>query len=176
MGLEYLEKYALHESRARASRRSSLGLLRRVQKGTLAYMIRSKHSIITGLIALLTCSCGLENSTKVARQAVDEFHRRVEASERDAIYDQATDHYRSLTGREANREIFARLRRKMGKCTASQNTGLLVTSNTQGTYVTTTYRTDCEKGPLEETIIWSVENQRVKLWQYNATSPLLLVD
>jgi hypothetical protein len=103
---------------------------------------------------------------------IDEAHC-LAAGEADTVYDEATKNYQGIVSREVNRGLFARISRKLGVCTTFKPTGTFVNSSNRGTYVTTSYRSSCEKGGLDESFIWSIESGKAKLWKYSIASPLL---
>jgi hypothetical protein len=125
---------------------------------------------------LFTNACFSRVSIDVAQRAADEFHLRVASGQADAIYDDATDNYRTSVSREINRGRFARLRRKMGVCPSSAATAIAVNSGTRGTSATASYKTTCSNGVLNESFLWQIADGKAKLDAYDASSPLLLGD
>ena len=135
-----------------------------------------KNLILTLFLLSLTWACGFTKGMDAARSAVDEFHRQVAAEQAGMIFDGATDHFRSSLSREFNRARFVRLRQKMGVCRSSQATSMSVNATNLGTFVSMKYSTRCANRQLDESFVWLIENEKARLYDYSASSPLLLVN
>jgi hypothetical protein len=131
---------------------------------------------VTATLALFTSACFSRVDLDIAQRAAEEFHLRVSKGQADAIYDEATGHYRMSISRELNRSRFARVSRKMGACPTSVATSIVVNSGTRGKSVTASYQTTCSAGVLDESFLWQVEDGKARLDSYDVNSPLLLGD
>lgn len=127
-------------------------------------------------VFLLLCGCSAKVDVESAKKAVDQFHQQMSAGEYDAIYDSATDVFRSAGPRDQMQGFFKRVNRKMGTCTDGKQNRGLVNATTSGTFVQISYTRKCANGDLLEHFAWKMEDGKPRLNGYQANSPLLLAD
>ncbi len=73
-------------------------------------------------------------------------------------------------------KFLSRIKRKMGACQLGDLTGFNETTNMNGTIILANYQVQCSNGIMTENFEFHLVNGVPKLSQYNAQSPLLLVD
>lgn len=141
--------------------------------------MRASSRVLTGLVLVAIsafCGCGMSQGVDQAKKAVDEFHKRFNAKQFDAIYDAADPGWQKVMDRDTSDKFFARVQRKLGDCTTSTNDGYNYNVTTGGTFVSIHYETTCANGKLAEQFRWRVDGQKTMLLAYNADNPLLLTD
>src|SRR5260370_18567130 len=95
-------------------------------------------------------SCSLRQDFTVIRGAVDELHHRLEAQQDELIFTEATPEFQKSMSPQTCHTFFARIRRKFGTLSSSQQTGFRVNHTLGGTFVDAQYRTKFEKGEADE--------------------------
>lgn len=127
-------------------------------------------------ISLLLCGCSAKARIDDAQKAVELFHERMSAGQYNAIYDSATNSFKSAGPREFMQASFKRINRKMGICTEAKQTGWNINATTSGTFIRLGYIRKCANGDLQEQFIWKTQDGQPTLQRFEANSPLLLTD
>lgn len=123
--------------------------------------------------ALVTVACrppAIMRDLPRVEQATERFHARLAASEDDAIYNDATEHFRGATSRNRARRAFAKFRNAFGKCGAYTRVKANERRNSRGSQFAITYRLRCSSGSVEESFDWIIRDDAVRLdeWGYTA--------
>lgn len=111
--------------------------------------------------------------SKLAGQAVDQFHRQVAAGNDGAIYASADPAYRKGFSRKDNHDFFSSIRQRLGACRGTRYTYNFVNITTSGTFVRLHDTRQCAHGELDEQFVWHIVDGHPVLYSYRASSPFL---
>lgn len=129
--------------------------------------------LVAGLAAVVTlCSCSSARDLQLAGQALVRFHRQFTAGKDAAIYASADPAYRKAISEQANRNLFEKIRERLGPCHGSRLTFERINWNTSGTFVTLDDTWNCTRGKLQEGFVWHVSEGRTLLYNYHFAIPL----
>jgi Protein of unknown function (DUF4019) len=110
-----------------------------------------------------------------SREAVGQFHKRLDAEQYTAIYDDTDDLFRHQTTEKEFTPILAAVHRKLGVVEHGEPTGVLVNANTGGTFVKLSYKVKFTGGDATESFEWRMSDGKCKLVSYNINSPTLII-
>jgi len=126
------------------------------------------------LLAMAVCiglaGCSSKEDIAKAEAAVDQFHKELNASEFDKIYDESSDGMKANASQEKLTKLLSAVHRKLGAFQSGKSTGWKVTAGTSGTIVTLGYTTTYERGEANETFIFKVVADKALLQGYNVNS------
>ena len=130
-------------------------------------------------VATLACTlgaCSIVADTTASEQAVDKFHRMLDAGQFDAIYDQSSKALKNATTREDFDKLLAAVHRKLGNVRSATRGGISTFASLQGTRITLGYKTIYENGQADETFAFSLDGDKPILSGYRINSNALIVN
>jgi Protein of unknown function (DUF4019) len=130
----------------------------------------------TGLIAavFVLAGCSMSADSKLAEQAVPEFHRMLDAEQFEPIYDAAASELKGAITRKEFTELLSAVHRKLGATKSSDQQGWRVNYNTSGTFVTLTCQTHYTEGDATEQFVYRLQGDKALLAGYNINSLTLI--
>jgi hypothetical protein len=140
-----------------------------------------KWSAAVTAIALLwfgwRCGLGLIKGRKDAEVAVQHFHELLNSGEYDQIYREGTDGLRGEDYKHGEvLKYFRGVHTKLGKTESANLQNLNITTNTEGTYLVSVYRTTFENGTALETFTWLKSGTGLQLHGYNIQSDAFILN
>ena len=137
---------------------------------------RSTRWLVVFILAILlpVSGCNPIKARRLAAEAAVQFHQQLFESKDDVIYDAAAPDFQKAVSRESFKHLLSVIRRKMGGFGRVEGTNIGFYVQPIGTVVTMQVQANCANGPLGETFIWLIKNDRAVLLKYGAESPLLL--
>ncbi len=126
---------------------------------------RMRILVVAAAAALAGCSMSAD--TKVAEQAVTDFHQKLDAGQIDAIYAAASTDLRKTTSHERFAGFLGEVHRKMGNTKSSNEKKWFVNFNTSGSFVTLTYDTVYAGGNAKEEFVYRIEDGKALLAGYH---------
>ena len=128
-------------------------------------------------IAAMVCMAGCRFSQHVntASQAVNAFHKSVEAGKFRDTYDAADAELRQATNSDYYVQTISRMKAKMGRCDQGAIYREFVNSHPGGTVVQLWYSSHCENGPLDEVFRFRLANGQARLLSYRASTTLVAI-
>jgi uncharacterized protein DUF4019 len=118
----------------------------------------------------------MEQNIEIARNAANEFHRRLEAKQEGQIVAEADPLFMVSNSRDSTIAMLTRVRRKLGAVRASEPAGVQVNVMPQGTFIVAQFRTRFEKGEAQEKFTWIIHEGKSQLAGYFVDSPLLMTN
>lgn len=137
-------------------------------------MLRKLFAVATLACALGACS--LAADTAASEQAVDKFHRMLDAGQFDAIYDQSSKDMKKAVSREDLDKFLAAVHRKLGNVRSATRGSISTFASLQGTRITIGYRTIYDNGQADETFSFSLDGDKPILSGYHINSTALVVN
>lgn len=133
--------------------------------------------VVLALAALSYCGFAKVKYGPIAAVATDTFHRQFTLSQDSLIYSAADKTWTTAIDADTQHRFFARIRRKLGKCSYNGPLSWNANTGSTGTYITLIYQAQCANGPMNETFVWRINSGRsATLVAYQANSKLLLPD
>ena len=108
--------------------------------------------------------------SKLAEQAVVQFHEMLDAEQFDAIYDTAAEDLKKVSTKEKFVAILQGVHKKLGMTKASDKQGWNFNYNTSGSYVTLSYATFYTEDKAEEQFAFRLEGDKALLAGYHVQS------
>jgi Protein of unknown function (DUF4019) len=126
-------------------------------------------------VVVLLCGCSMSSDSKLAEQAVPEFHRMLDAAQFDAIYNASAGDLKRVTTRSDFVDLLEAVHRRLGVAASSDQQTWTVNYNTSGTYVTLTYHTKYAEGDATEQFVYHLESGQALLAGYHISSNALIL-
>jgi len=114
--------------------------------------------------------CGVPSAKPMAEAAVTVFHSQLDAEQFDAIWDGADDLFRSKTSREEYAKFVGAVHKKLGSVVNTTAQGWSVNYINFQTRVVLRQETQFANGSANETFLYIVKGNSVKLAGYNISS------
>jgi Protein of unknown function (DUF4019) len=133
-----------------------------------------------GLTAILLtyfmwqCGSALVQGRTLANAAVHHFHEKLNSGQYEEICRSADQAFTAAQGHEEVVKFLTAVHRKLGNAGAESQVNIRVDSNTNGTFITTFYRTEFASGAATETFTWRKSGGAIRLLGYNVQSSALL--
>ncbi|MGH9722869.1 MAG: DUF4019 domain-containing protein [Bryobacteraceae bacterium] len=121
-------------------------------------------------------ACNPVRNYKEVDAAVEQFHRRLNSDEFDAIYNDLAPVYQRSLDRDTHRKFLTRVRRKMGRLQSAGRIGYQVHYDPQGAFATATYRTTFANGDATEIFQLRIADGKARFLAYTLNSALMLTD
>ncbi len=116
-----------------------------------------------------------KNALAQVQPEIDAFHERLEKEQYGAIYSAAAPAYQTEIQLSALEEYLGGIHKKTGACQPpGKPSSFFANSNTNGTTIRIQLRLFCSSGPLDEDIVFLIEQNVARLLSYNASSPFVL--
>jgi len=132
----------------------------------------------TGLILaalMLAAACSSPQEIQSARTAADQARASIDANDAAAFYQHTTPGYRAVTSAAQTAQMITAIHYALGACgPAGEPTNTTWNRSTNGYFITLTYARACDKGPLTETYVMSMDTNPPRLQGFNFNSPALL--
>lgn len=140
-------------------------------------MNRLGRYLVPFAAAAMLGGCGVQESFKEADVEVGQFHTALNAGNWQGVWQTADPQLRQATTREQFGKLLDAVHRKLGKVTASKQTGWNANSGTGGTYVTVTMQTQFERGTGTEQLVYHKGSDgKVALSGYNIQSQDMMLN
>jgi hypothetical protein len=130
----------------------------------IAYRMKIVIVIIT---AVVFAGCSMSADTKVAEQAVTNFHQMLDAGQIDAIYDASADDLKRVTTHERFVTFLGSVHGRLGNTKSSNEKKWFVNYNTSGKFVTLTYSTTYDGGNAVEEFVYRLQDGKALLAGYH---------
>jgi hypothetical protein len=127
-------------------------------------------------LALALGGCSMAQDMKGVGQAVDGFHRQLDAGQFDAIYAAGSDDLKRITPQERFTALLSAVHRKLGAFRSGGQNGFNDTVNTSGHIVAVQYRSTYARGAAAETFTFRIVDGAPKLAGYNINSDALILN
>jgi hypothetical protein len=125
----------------------------------------------TGVALSLACSPGVDS--RVARDAVDQFHAALNLRDSGAVYDALTDEAREITSRQQVAVALDTISEALGEHQSSRTLRELRRRSNTGRYVALTIESSFSKGVAQEHVVWRIAGERAELTSYSVRSTRL---
>jgi hypothetical protein len=125
------------------------------------------------LIVSWGCGKGVYRNYRLASAAVDHFHQELDRGDFEASYSEATDDFRSGGTLADFSKVLATVHQKMGNSGKKTPQGFHVNWKNGRYLVDVVFDTQFALGHAQESFMWVVENDRMRLCYYNIHSPNL---
>jgi len=122
-------------------------------------------AIALGLAMLAGCS--MSGDTKLAEQAVTNFHQMLDAGQIDAIYATSSDDLKKLATREQFVTFMTHVHEKMGMTKSTTELNWHIDYNTSAEIVTLTYATVFGGGNAKESFVFGIQDGKALLSGYH---------
>jgi hypothetical protein len=110
---------------------------------------------------------GSQTDLEAARNAADEFYRRVSAKEYGAIWDAAHDDLKHSASRDQMISAMQQLNQKLGVCSAPTLANTDYANKDGGRFVGLVYSRKCEYGEVNERLAWKIVDGKALLRGYH---------
>jgi hypothetical protein len=121
-------------------------------------------------------SAGLEQGQKLADAAVGRFHADLDEGNYEQIYLDADETFRKGGNKEEFIKLIDAMHRKLGNTRRAILVDTSTNATLSGTFITTRYSTNFEKGQALETFTWVKRNGLLVLHEYNIQSNALVLN
>ena len=126
---------------------------------------------------LLLGGCLNQADTKKMQAAEDQFFAEVRAKQFGQIYDESAPEFQAAATKDVFVGFMQRIDRKLGDCQPPvKRMDWHANATTNGYFMAQGFTSTCANGKLEQTLSLVMRNGTVKVFGYNAASPLLLTD
>lgn len=108
--------------------------------------------------------------------AIEVFHERLQSEQYAAIYAAAAPAFQRATPLSTLEDYLGGIHRKAGACQPPGKPGSYfanANSNTEGTTIQIQLRVLCSNGPLDENMVFVIDQEVPKLLSYDASSPFV---
>jgi hypothetical protein len=122
------------------------------------------------LFVLWSCGKGAYHDYRLASAAVDHFHEELDRGNFEAIYSEATEDFRSGGTSADFIEVLETVHQKMGNSGKKTPQGFHVNWKNGRHLVDQVFDTQFALGHAQESFIWVVENDQVRLYYYHIHS------
>lgn len=131
-------------------------------------MNRANLTIIglTFLFLILGCSDMMKGKA-AAGPAVDRFHQQLNDRKFAEIYSESSQKMKDAATEKELTDILDTVNRKLGKVKETKSTSWHVNTNTEGTFITTSYDTTFTDGSATEKFIFELDGEKAILVNYN---------
>jgi Rad3-related DNA helicase len=130
--------------------------------------------IVKGLtlaLAIGLAGCGLGKNKKAAEAEVDRFHQHWNASEFQAVFDEAHLQFRAAQSAETMITTMQTLKKNYGDLKSSKRRGFGFTSNEGATDIKLSYDSAFEDGAAVETFLFRMTGGKALLVSYDIVTP-----
>ena|SRR5579872_6987141 len=140
---------------------------------------KTRRVVVGGLLAILaaivlwSCGKGSYHSYRLSNAAVEQFHRRLNQSDFETIYGDATDEFRRAGSRENELKFFEMVHQKMGSSGKKSFKGFHVNWQNGRLTVNDVFDTQFTQGQAQEGFIWVIDQDQARLQTYRIDSPNL---
>jgi uncharacterized protein DUF4019 len=126
-------------------------------------------------MAVAMAGCSMSADTKLAEQAVPQFHAMLDAGRFDAIYEAASEDLRKATKQDSFVALLEAIHRKLGTTKSSAERNWNVNYQTSGTFVTLDYSTTYAEGDATEQFVYRLKDGKALLAGYHINSTALIL-
>ena len=131
------------------------------------------RKLLVALLVALT-GCSMSADSKLAEQAVVQFHEMLDAEQFDAIYEQSSDELKKSATKEKLVALLQGIHKKLGATRASDLQGWKVNYQTSGSFVTLTYSTFYVEDKAQEQFVYRLLGEKALLVSYHIESDVLI--
>jgi len=131
--------------------------------------------VLIAAALLLLAGCSMSADTKLAEQAVTQFHSTLDAGQFDSLYEHAADDLKNSTQRERFVAFVDAVHRKLGTYQSSTEKNWNISYHPTGTYVTLSYTSTYAGGEANEEFVYRLEGQSALLAGYHVNSDALIL-
>ena len=133
--------------------------------------------VAVGLMVLMwQCGWAMMTGKKLSDAAVAHFHQQLDAGQFEAIYDEASEAFKTGGDRDQLLKFLEAVHRKLGHPGKTSFANMNVNTNTNGTFTAVSYTTDFEHGSATETFTWIKSGGNLKLYRYHIESSALIIN
>jgi Protein of unknown function (DUF4019) len=126
-------------------------------------------------LSFLSLSCNMSERVAEGKQAVNQFHDRLNSEQYTAIYADTDQLFRKQSTEKNFTAVLSAVHKKLGVVKQSDEAAWRVNTTTHGTFVTLSYRTKFSEADATESFTWRVEAKERKLVSYNVSSSALVL-
>ncbi|HMI18443.1 MAG TPA: hypothetical protein VK533_02750 [Sphingomonas sp.] len=129
-----------------------------------------------GIVALLALSgCSIGKDVPIAEQAVDGFHRQLNAGQFDAIYAASAADMKAVSPQTTLTALLGAIHRKLGLFKSGKVIGWNDNASTSGHFITLNYSAVYANGPADENFVYRMDGQQAVLAGYHINSDQLIL-
>jgi hypothetical protein len=128
------------------------------------------------LLIFLTwqCGSGLAQGRRLANLAVRHFHQELNGDQYEAICQEADETFASEEKHNELVKVLTAVHAKLGDAVEETLVGINVNATTNGTFISSHYKTTFIRGTVVETFTWMKKNGTLKLRGYHIESNAFL--
>jgi hypothetical protein len=125
--------------------------------------------------ALVLQACSMSADTRMAEEAVVQFHALLDAGQSRDIYISAAPELKQSSTEKDFVAVLDEVHRELGTTRSAKRIGWKLDSGTRGTFVTLTYKTEYRKGSALEKFTFRVADGEARLASYHISSKAHIV-
>lgn len=137
--------------------------------------MKMKASILVIVGAILAVGCGFADGQRKGQDAVETFHRQLNAARYSDIYASATPAFRSSGPETDVAAYLGGVHRKLGAFKTATLGSTMVNASTSGTFIRQTYESEFEQGAAVEEFTFLLSGDQAALHAYNINSRALVM-
>ncbi len=126
-----------------------------------------------GAVILWSLGKGAFRDYRLASAAVQHFHQQLNAADYDGIYEDASDELRRSASREDVVKLLEKVHQRLGNAGKTSPAGFHVNWKNGRTAINQVLETDFAKGHGQESFVWIMQQDQLRLYNYHIDSPLL---
>jgi hypothetical protein len=130
-------------------------------------------SAAVAAVILWSLGKGTYHDYRLASAAVEHFHQQLNAVDYDGIYEDASDELRRSASREDIVKLLEKVHQKMGNSGKTSPAGFHVNWKNGLTTVDQVFETEFAMGRGQESFVWIIRQDQLRLFGYHVDSPLL---
>jgi len=130
-------------------------------------------AVLASIVILLNLGKGAYQAYYLASDATDHFHRQLDAADYDGIYADASHEFRRAATRAESVKFLETVHHKMGESGKRSTAGFHVNWRNGRWWIDAAYNTQFTLGQGQESFIWVMEQDRLRLYGYHIDSPNL---
>jgi opacity protein-like surface antigen len=137
----------------------------------MEWMMRIAAATMT---LFLLASCSMSADSRLAEDAVPQFHHALDAGDFDAIYEGSANDLKQAASQKDFLDLLEAVHRKLGLSQSSNRQGWNVNYNTAGTFVTLSFQTTYAEGKASEQFVYRLQDGKALLAGYHISSLALI--
>jgi hypothetical protein len=130
-------------------------------------------SAAVAAVILWSLGKGAYHDYRLASAAVEHFHQQLNAADYDGIYEGASDELRRSATRDDVFKLLEKVHQRMGNAGKRSPAGFHVTWKTGRTTIDQVFETEFAMGRGQESFVWIIGQDQLRLYNYHIDSPLL---
>lgn len=131
--------------------------------------------ILRSLILVALAGCSTATDSRLAEQAIPNFHDMLDAGHFDEIYDASSDRLKQASTRKDFDTLLAAVHGKLGNTKSSSQRSFFINYGTSGTFITITHSTQFECGDGVEQFVYGLNDGKASLVGYHINSNALIL-